>query len=220
MVAGFRVSLYTLVVAGVAGTCWRWRSKRADNASRATSHSNFYILRIVGPSHKVLAKTTATGNDVSPRGSGGIRIVECSEFAVVRMVAVPGRCERPLPLGVQLRADRFVLAVIPNRKRITKKISVRFARRPFHHNMYGSTLLNSKGRAPWTFLICFLTPSGLSLFLQATPQPQRWSTPLSQTGLKRVLLAPQRHHRERHEGIAALGPSRADRPSHPPGRRH
>jgi hypothetical protein len=101
-------------------------------------------LRIVGPSHKAPAETTATGNDVSPRGSGGIRIVECSEFVVVRMVAVRGRCERPLPLSVQSRVDCFVLAVIPNRKRITKKISVRFVRRPFHHNMYGSTLLIRK----------------------------------------------------------------------------
>ena len=37
-----------------------------------------------------------------------------------------------------------MLAVIPNRKCITKKISVRFARRPFHHNMDGSTLLIRK----------------------------------------------------------------------------
>lgn len=38
--------------------------------------------------------------------------------------------------------DRFVLAVISIVN--AKKISVRFVRRPFHHNMYGSTLLIRK----------------------------------------------------------------------------
>jgi len=40
-----------------------------------------------------------------------------------------GRRKRPCPLRVQSTVNR-VLAVIANRKRITKEISVRFDRRP------------------------------------------------------------------------------------------
>ena len=36
-----------------------------------------------------------------------------------------------------LNIYRFVLAVIPSRKRITENISVRFARRPFRNNICG-----------------------------------------------------------------------------------
>jgi hypothetical protein len=52
-----------------------------------------------------------------------------------------------------------VLAVIPNRKRITKKISVRFARRPFHDNMYGSTLLIRKDVPHGPFKFVFSPPA-------------------------------------------------------------
>ncbi len=130
----------------------------------------------------------------------------------------------PAPIFIRftectLKTERFVFAVIPSRKRITQKISVRFARRPFRNNMRGPTPVIRKDIA-WTISTCFHTLRSLSLSLQAIPQHGQWSTPNSQTGPRRMLRALQRHHREQHEWAAALGPSRADRPSHPPGRRH
>jgi hypothetical protein len=125
----------------------------------------------------------------------------------------------PAPIFIRfirctLKTDRFVLAVIPSRKRFTQKISVRFAPRPVPQQYVRADPCNSEGHTAWTISTCFLTQRSLSSSLQAIPQHRQWSTPLSQTGPRRTLKAPQRHHRERHEGAAALGPSRADRPSY------
>jgi hypothetical protein len=69
----------------------------------------------------------------------------------------------PAPIFIRfirctLKTDRFVLAVIPSRKRITQKISVRFARRPFRNNMCGPTPLLRKDILHGLFQLVFSPP--------------------------------------------------------------
>jgi hypothetical protein len=61
-------------------------------------------------------------------------------LAARTLAALAPGCSAPIFIRCTLNTDRFVLAVIPSRKRITQKISVRFARRPFRNNICGPTL--------------------------------------------------------------------------------
>jgi hypothetical protein len=66
----------------------------------------------------------------------------------------------PAPIFIRctLNSDRFVLAVIPSRKRITQKISVRFARRPFRNNICGPTPVIRKDILHGLFQLVFTPP--------------------------------------------------------------
>jgi hypothetical protein len=130
-----------------------------------------------------------------------------------------GRCKRPCPLPVQSRVNRL-LAVIANRKRITREIRVRFDRRPSIRQQCVSADLFLRKDTTWTTRTCFPIPTHRNMSLRAKPPGNQPNTRRSRTGPKPRLPRLHRNDRERLCGRSTLRSSGADHFGPRPGRRH